>query len=292
MTHDRKYKYLRYDSFFNTKEATGFRLHIMKDSSYEIISTALFIAKSSLTSQEIKDNIEKSACKDVIGPDGEEYLEITPTSNLRKIADKALKDAIERNDGNNHGTATDADDFIIINLGGVKGKFFFRITYSSLILPSLSPDNDNDEQFVIGTTCAIAPGEDTYFQIIPNDSTVNNSDSKNLGDLLSNFQDTTILITSQDPCKIKNVGIVNVIAIITRRKQIHVSLSDIAALTYPGNGPLAVLDINLSKAIEPTKLATTRAKKKELKVCVDASGSMWENKAIRNNCENLCMLYF
>lgn len=283
MTHDRKYKYLRYDTFYNTKEATGFRLHIMKDSSYEIMSTALFIAISSLTPQEIKDNIEKSACKDVIGPDGEEYLEITPTSNLRKIADKALKDAIERNDGNNHGTATDADDFIIINLGGVKGKFFFRITYASLILPSLSHDNDNDEQFVIGTTCAIAPGEDTHFQIIPNDSTVNNSDSKNLGDLLSNFRDTTILITSQDPCKIKNVGIVNVIAIMTRGKQIHVSLSDIAALTYCGNGSLGVLDINLSKAIQPTKLATTRAKKKELKVCVDASGSMWENKAIRNN---------
>jgi hypothetical protein len=168
-------------------------------------------------------------------------------------------------------------------LGCVKGKFFFRITYSSLILPSLSPDNDNDEQFVIGTTCAIAPGEDTHFQIIPNDSTVNNSDSKNLGDLLSNFRDTTILITSQDPCKIKNVGIVNVIAIMTRRKQIHVSLSDIAVLTYCGYGSLGVLDINLSKAIQPTKLATTRAKKKELKVCVDASGSMWENKAIRNN---------
>jgi hypothetical protein len=69
----------------------------------------------------------------------------------------------------------------------------------------------------------------------------------------------------------------------TRRKQIHVSLSDIAVLTYCGYGSLAVLDINLSKAIEPTKLATTRAKKKELKVCVDASGSMWENKTIRNN---------
>lgn len=284
MTHDRKYKYLRYDTFYNTKEATGFRLHIMKDSSYEIMSTALFIAISSLTPQEIKDNIEKSACKDVIGPDGEEYIEITSTSNLRKIADEALKNAIKKNDGNNHGTATDADDFIIINLGGVKGKFFFRINYASLILPSLSPDNDNDEQFVIGTTCAIAPGEDTRFQIILNDDTTfNNSDSKILGDLLSNFRDTTILITSQDPCKIKNVGIVNVIAIITRRKQIHASLSDIAVLTYCDNGSLGVLDINLSKAIEPTKLETTRAKKKELKVCVDASGSMWENKTIRNN---------
>jgi hypothetical protein len=66
-----------------------------------------------------------------------------------------------------------------------------------------------------------------------------------------------------------------------------VSLSDIASFTYCGKGSLkgslAVLDINLSKAIEPTKQATTRAKKKELKVCVDASGSMWENKDIRNN---------
>lgn len=284
MTFDRKYKYLRHDTFYNTREATEFRLHIMKDSDYEIISTALFIAISSLTPQEIKDNIEEYDCNEVIGPDGEEYLEITPKSTLKKNADKALKDAIERNDGNNRGTATDADDFIIINLGGVKGKFFFRITYSSLILPSLSQDNDNYEQFVIGAKCPIAPGEDTHFQIILNDDTTfNNSDSKNLGDLLSNFRDTTILITSQDPCKITDVGLVNVIAIITRRKQIHVSLSDIAVLTYCGTGSLAVLDINLSKAIEPTKLATTRAKKKELKVCVDASGSMWENKTIRNN---------
>lgn len=286
ITHDDKYEYIQDDCMYNPTEPTQFYKNILKNPSYAITSTKLFIALSSLTHSEIQDNIAKNNCKIVFGFDGDNYIEITPTSNLKTIADKALDDAIDRNDGDNRGTASDTDEFIKIKLCGVKGKFIFRITYSVLILPSLSHDDDKCEEFVVGASFVNAPGVKTRIQIIPNNTTFKDESSENLGDLLTHFPDNTYLATSSDTFIITNVGINNVISIMKRRKQKpSVSFANNASLTHCGKGSLAVLDIDLTKVPTTTTKQTTDY---EFIACIDTSGSMYSYVDVRNN-TNLAM---
>ena len=279
ITHDEKYKYITEYSFFDTTffdttDATQFYKNILKDdSSYEITSTSLFIEESSLKDKK-KDNI-------VIDFDGDKYIEIKPTSELKTHADKALNDAIERNDGDNRGTASDTDEMLKIMFSGVKGKFIFCTTYSSLIRPSLSPDDNKDEEFVIGVSFLNTPGQKTYIQIIPNNTTFKDNSSKNLGDLLAHFPHTTYLSTSSQTLEITNVGINHVMAIMKRAKQKpSVSFADKATLTFPGKGTIAILDINLDKI---TKSTCKKPNKFKFKMYNDNSGSMGYNAGARNN---------
>jgi hypothetical protein len=282
ITHDDKYEYIQDDCIYNPTEPTQFCKNILKNPSYAITSTKLFIALSSLTHSEIQDNIAKNNCKIVCGFDGDEYIEITPTSNLKTIADKGLDDAIDRNDGDNRGTASDTDEFIKIKLCGVKGKFIFRTTYSVLILPSLSHDDDKYEEFVVGASFVNAPGVKTHIQIIPNNTTFKDESSENLGDLLTHFPDNTCLATSSDTFIITNVGINNVISIMKRRKQKpSVSFANNASLTHCGKGLLAVLNIDLTEV--PTTTTTKQPTDYEFSACIDTSGSMYSYVDVRNN---------
>ena len=279
ITHDEKYKYITEFSFFDTPDATQFYKNILKyDSSYEIILTSLFVEESSLKDKK-KDNI-------VIDFDGDKYIEIKPTSELKTHADKALNDAIERNDGDNRGTASDTDEMLKIMFSGVKGKFIFCITYSSLIRPSLSPDDNKDEEFVIGVSFLNTPGQKTDVQIIQDNTTFKDNSSKNLGDLLAHFPHTTYLSISSQTLEITNVGINHVMAIMKRPKQKpSVSFADNATLTFPGKGAIAILDIDLNKITKPTceNLTCKKPNKFKFKMYNDNSGSMGPNVGARNN---------
>jgi hypothetical protein len=281
ITHDDKYQYVQDDCIFIATKPTQFNKNILKDPSYQITSTSLFIALSSLTSQEIEGNMAENDCKVVIGFDGDKYLKITPTSNLKTIADKALNDAIERNDGDNRGTATDTVEFIIIKLCGVKGKYIFRTTYSSLILPSLSQDDDKYEKFVLGVSFLNAPGIKTRIQIIPCNTTFTDYNYKPLGALAAGFQDPIYLSTSSNPFVITNVGINHAMAIMNSlKKKPSVSFASSSTITFCGKGKLAVLDIDLR---EVSKATNNQLTDYELIVCNDNSGSMYSYVDIRNN---------